>query len=280
MKPETLKKLQTYMLECLVEIDRICKKHDITYHLIGGTLLGAVRHKGFIPWDDDLDIVMPREDYERFEKICEKELNEKYFLDSVKYNVNYPMPMPKVRIKNTAYEQSLHTSVKCMEQTIWVDIFPLDCAEKETGMLQTLQAKTQAIIGLARQLKAGIGSPKDYRILNRICCYLLSGLSNKTLYKLQTKIQTLNNKKKCEYYVNFASGYGFRKQTIPKGVYSPAKEVCFEGYTFYGLNDNEYFLRRIYGEYYMQLPPVEKRITHNPVRLSFNLQENDEVLDS
>ena len=77
---EQLKKLQGIQLDMLVEIKRICEKHDIKYSLIGGTLLGAIRHKGYIPWDDDADVGMLREDYERFRKIAEEELDsEKYY---------------------------------------------------------------------------------------------------------------------------------------------------------------------------------------------------------
>jgi len=84
MNQSVLKKLNETQIEILDEIDRICKKHHITYFISGGTLLGAVRHKGFIPWDDDIDVALPRKDYDKFGEICKTELSDKYELLSKK----------------------------------------------------------------------------------------------------------------------------------------------------------------------------------------------------
>ena len=104
------------MVDVLIEIDRICEKYSLTYFIIGGTLLGAVRHKGFIPWDDDLDIVMPRADYEKFSEICKDELDNRFYLHYIGNDPNYPMPMPKVKIKNTVLHQLLSIEIMKYQQ--------------------------------------------------------------------------------------------------------------------------------------------------------------------
>ena len=94
---KVLRKLQLTQLEILTEVVRICHSNKLRYYLIGGTLLGAIRHKGFIPWDDDLDIAMPRKDFVKFISICRTELNSRYFLHYYTTDFNYYLPFAKVR---------------------------------------------------------------------------------------------------------------------------------------------------------------------------------------
>ena len=97
MEDSILKRIHKIQVEILDEIVRICEKYSLEYCLIGGTLLGAIRHKGFIPWDDDLDITMPRDSYEKFIRLCNSELNSKYLLDIYETNPDYWLPFAKVR---------------------------------------------------------------------------------------------------------------------------------------------------------------------------------------
>ena len=276
MKKETLDRLHKTQVDILIAVDRVCNKHNIEYFIIGGTLLGAVRHKGFIPWDDDLDIVMPRDDYEKFLHV-RNELPDSMFLHCMEDDENYPMPMPKIKLKNTVFEEANAVNVSTYKG-IYIDIFPMDNAEKESCLFQTIQAKIQGAIGASRAAKLGLYDSMGFSTLNKCFYMLLRLLSNKSLYKLQKFIQTLDKNPQSKYFVNFASGYGFRKQTIPKNVYFPARMLEFEGHLFKAPNDYEFYLRRIYGNDYMSLPPEEKRITHNPLRLSFDLNGPDEEL--
>lgn len=103
MQDTLLDKIHRTEMDIMREIDRICRKHNLTYFLSCGTLLGAVRHKGFIPWDEDMDIMMPREDYEQFLKVAPDELPPQLMLDSYPQNPRYFNPFAKVRNRNTLF---------------------------------------------------------------------------------------------------------------------------------------------------------------------------------
>lgn len=126
MEKEILRRVQLEQLEILKEIHRVCTENDIQYFLDSGTLIGAVRHKGFIPWDDDLDIGMLRSDYEKFCKIAPKKLNEKYSWQSWKNDKDYALPFGKVRRNNTIYIEE--KSGKLKNCGFYVDVFPYDNA--------------------------------------------------------------------------------------------------------------------------------------------------------
>ena len=123
---KTLNKIHRSEQEILDEITRVCDKNGLRYLLIGGTLLGAIRHNGFIPWDDDLDISMPREDYEKFLGIAPKELGDRFLLEDISTNDEYCYMFSKVKLKNTIMREKTMSESYDGGQGIWVDIFPLD----------------------------------------------------------------------------------------------------------------------------------------------------------
>ena len=102
-----MNQIQQHQLNMAKEVDRICKKYNLRYSIAGGTLLGAIRHQGFIPWDDDLDISMPREDYDKFIKIAQQELGKKYFLQTWDTDKNFVFPFAKIRENNTLFRRNI-----------------------------------------------------------------------------------------------------------------------------------------------------------------------------
>lgn len=261
---EYLKKLHKYQQEILDEIDKICKENNLNYFLIGGTLLGAVRHQGFIPWDDDIDIAMPRKDYEKFIHLCKSNLDSKFELDCIKTNKKYWLPFIKIRRNGTIHEE------KALEEYdgnkgIWLDIFPLDeFSDKDNLIKRENKIKKLKILLQCKNIR----KTKEYNsVYKKIILILIKILPNRFLHLLINKC--MMSKQEGEYFVNFGSQYGIKKQTHLKDKYFPAIDVEFEGKMYKAPRDYDYVLTKIYGKNYMELPPIEKRVTHNPIRIKF-----------
>jgi lipopolysaccharide cholinephosphotransferase len=233
---------QQIMLEILLEIDRICKKYNITYWLDHGTLLGAVRHKGFIPWDDDLDISMLREDYEKFLQIAPKELNYKFFLQTQKTDKYYKNFFAKVRNNFTLYidKAEVNKNIK-YNQGIYIDIFPLNCIKKSN--LKLFFYKNLIFLSkiFHNRFFKNIFITKFFvKIINSFHC---------------------KNYDKCDFIVSGGENMEYIIH-VPKNYIFPLREVCFENYNFPVPNKYDLYLKSIFGDNYMQLPPQTKRKTH------------------
>lgn len=279
MKQETLKQLHNVEQEILDEIDRVCEKNGLKYYLIGGTLLGAIRHKGFIPWDDDLDIVMPRADFDKFQEVCKTDLDEKYYVHSSYNDPKYYAPFIKVRKHNTIFLESCleNGNIDLDKQGIWVDIAPMDDANAEDSFWKRVRTKW-----IKKHLQHFISYRKYGKwpqpIVSKILFAILSPLSTTTLRKIQDKLMRWENGRDCEYYVNYASHYDSVKMTMPKSDYEPSCRLLFEGKYYSSPGNYKNVLLRSFGRNYMELPPVEKRETHSPARLSFDLNGPDAEL--
>lgn len=270
---DILRKLQLTEIEILGEIERICNEHNIKFCLTGGTLLGAVRHKGFIPWDDDIDIAMSREDFEKFCDICKTKLSKNYYLHYINTDNKYWLTFAKVRKNNTLLDEKniSHLNVK---KGIYVDIFPLDAIQTNSGLLFKVKSKLIKLIQIILVYKIGINFNKNKSNLVRI---LLFAFPIKFFHKICNYLMTLDSKKKNKYIVNYSSIYNVKKELFPYDCYFPFVNIEFEGKTFYAPNKYKEILSQVYGDDYMKLPPKEKRITHNPVRLSFDLDNPNEM---
>lgn len=139
MAENHIKDLQRIELEMLLEVDRICKKYNIRYFLVAGTLLGAIRHKGFIPWDDDIDICMPVEEYRKFCKVAKTDLKKEYFLQNSDTDFSNRW-FSKVRKNNTTCIEKGYEKSK-IHQGIWIDIFPLIGVKKDEKWLKSITRK-------------------------------------------------------------------------------------------------------------------------------------------
>ena len=268
MDNAVLKKLQSLELDILREIDRICTENKIAYVLGYGTLLGAVRHAGFIPWDDDIDLFMPRADYERFVEICKTELADKFLLHYQGSDENYPLSMTKIRLKGTAFIEK-EVDTKLSSQGIWVDIFPLDNAKKSYSRLQNMQFMMVSAIGTIRGGRLGWFDKSKWSKATKTLYFLLRWMSTNALYNLQIAVSKLNHNEKSEYCVEFAGAYGAKRQTFRKDDLFPPRKITFVDGEFCVPKNAEKILEHIYGADYMTPPPKEKQVTHSPIRIDF-----------
>ena len=251
-----LQELQKIELKIALEVKKICEKHNLTFYLSEGTLLGAVRHKGFIPWDDDFDIMMPREDYEKFIDVAVKELPHNLRLQCSKTLPTYWTGSAKVR--TTEKSDFRQEKYKHLTENIgpYIDIFPLDYVPKEYSLSQKIQNKKVRILKLMLWYKSKLSNPKIFK--KKLLKIYSSFFSVKQLQKkLRKEMSKFNNKKK-NYYVNFGSVYGAKKQTIAVEKYGKPIMVPFENELFPIPQDYDFILKKIYKNY-MKLPPLNKR---------------------
>lgn len=249
-----LRKLQLVIFEILKEIDRLCRDNNIEYWLDAGTLLGAVRHGGFIPWDDDCDICMKRDDYEKFEKIVEKNLSKelvydnKYTENRCQLDIDIQPSFAKIYYLGhfTGYERA--SGEKC--RGAFVDIFPCDPVNEK--MLNKKWAKALNRISYFRKTK-----PKKIR--DHIKKFLQSMKVENIWINYCRRKQKNNSTDSIVYGVD--TPFMNNRWRHKNEVVFPLKEYNFEGEKFYGPSDYNTYLEKYYGDY-MKFPPEEERVPH------------------
>lgn len=273
MDEETLRKIQMIELEIAKEIKRICDMNNINYFLDGGSLLGAVRHNGFIPWDDDFDIGMLREDYEKFLLIANYELSEKYVLQTMHNEKNYGLVFAKVRKKDTLFLEEKSSSNLCYNG-IFIDIFPYDAYPK----VFIQQKKQKITLNILKRLIISKSGHKPWIEKNKISIkkwiiYLpircISFFVSKSflINKYDQGCTIYNSFGNGKVFPNGISNYG--KFYIDKEVVVNTEEHIFEDVLFKIPIGYDQFLRTLYGDY-LELPPEEERYNrHGVVQIQF-----------
>lgn len=261
MTEEQTKKYQKAQLELSDLLDNLCKELGINYYLIGGTLLGAVRHKGFIPWDTDIDVAMVRSDYEKFKKYWQNRDDDNYFYQHYTTEKNHRSPHALLKIKKSLIvNKDQITKYKCAYNGIYLDIFPLD-NPPENEKKRKKQAKKIKNISRIIYLKSGYvyqDNGKIKKLMKKIVSKLLFFVSFKYLNtKLDQTMQKYNDSS-SEYLVSMASHYSYKKQLMPKEIYGEPVRIEFEGRQYCAPAKTHEYLTRIFKDY-MKLPPEEER---------------------
>lgn len=240
-----LREHQLRMLEMLKYIDSVCKKHNISYWLSSGTLLGAVRHGGFIPWDDDLDIEMPRKDYLKLIKVLKKEINPNYALQTHKTDIHYLYPFAKLRDLHSVIKETHDADIFYKYKGVYVDLFPLEPLSK--GLASKFVRKHQ-------KLKDRVALEKDPKKRERLIVRGWFCLSVRYFWiRLWSRMSIRN-----EVRHTWGSWYSiFRVKT----ELFPLSQVEFEGCRFPAPRNVDKYLTRLYGNY-LQLPDIEKIEIH------------------
>lgn len=260
---EERKKLQ---LEMMDEVDSFCRKNNLTYYLAFGTLIGAIRHKGYIPWDDDMDIMMPRDDYNKFAALFPREGFYRFLVPGMVNN--YPYAFGKIIDIRTVKKEPIRRKYQVIGLDI--DVFPIDNypydideAEKWCDDI----SRTQKLLNKQFALFAKGSTFFRTIVKNTIICFwnILDYLGiytvNKSVLKLDKLSKKYNTKETNYCGISSISTYGVRKRNR-KQVFDSAIEMEFEGRNYLVPSGYDEYLKDTYGDY-MQLPPVEKRKTHH-----------------
>lgn len=259
---ENMKKLWKKELELLAELDRVCKKHNIKYFADSGTLLGAVRHKGFIPWDDDIDVAMLRQDYEKLKQLSSSEFKSPYFLQSAYTDKAYFRGHIQLRNSNTAAIIPSEGNKVQFNQGIFLDIFPIDEISSNyfERNIKFFCIKFYSKIFKIMCVKDDINTPKIKKIIRTIIRKIFKMKNFVGLYKRferccsNAKFKS-NTVDKISFILN-RNGYRF----IPKDYYLESVEVDFEDTKVPIPKEYDKILKMLYGENYMT--PLKVSTTH------------------
>lgn len=259
MPEQDLRELQRTELELLLEFQRLCRKLGLRYYLTAGTLLGAVRHKGFIPWDDDIDVAMPRADYDRLSREAPGLLTPEYCYQDYRNESNFPYYFTKLRKRGTRVEEPVLRAIG-MDQGVYIDVFPLDrCPDSPRRAALLFKAIELLDCAVLARVSAEFvcGYQKPYM---RALWSILRRLPNRALFALREGLRKLlgaGGKSLC----TVGGHHGYPRETYRPAWFDQSVELEFEGHFFPAPAGWEGLLKNMYGDY-MTPPPREERQGH------------------
>lgn len=256
----TTQKLHSCQLLLAAELKRICEKHNIKYFMIAGTLLGAVRHKGFIPWDDDMDFAILRKDFSKFLSVCKNELGDSFILQEMFSDEYYGLPVAKLLLKGTSFVER-NTSKNKSQKGVFIDIFPYDSIPDDEKLRKKHNRNTYFLkrLFLAKQ---GYTIAEKGQILKSLIYFLLKILSlfipknciRNRLDKEMSRYENLNTEKVAA----LGGAYGYNKESVERKWFDETIELPFEEITLAAPKNYVEYLTYFYGDY-MTPPPEDKR---------------------
>ncbi len=258
LSKQELRALQLTELELLQEVDRICKKCNIHYNIIAGTLLGAVRHDGFIPWDDDADVALLRPEYEKFVKACKTELDtSRFYFQDHENTPGYRWGYGKLRRKDTLFLRHNQEHMP-YEQGVFIDVFPLDYVPE--NYVRRCIHNFECFL-YRKFFWSEVGKIADKSRFMRGVYGLMSKVPERKLKQSFNKFRNRSNRKKTNWVriLTFPTPnkeYGYRIKW-----YEESAEIAFEGVLFCGIKDYKEYLSFKFGNY-MELPPENQRKVH------------------
>ena len=266
-----LEKLHSCQLLLANEVKRICQKHNIKYFMIAGTLLGAVRHKGFIPWDDDMDFAIMRSEYGRFLEACKTDLGEDFLLQEMFSDKFYGLPMAKLLLKGTTLVERSASKNKAFKG-IYIDVFPYDNIPNDIKLQKKHNKKLYFLkrIFLAKQHysiaeKGQLVKSLVYGIL-KVASLLCSRKFLRTRLENELcKYSDVDTKKVAA----IGGAYSYFKESVEKSWFEQTVELPFENTTFSAPKDYIAYLEYFYGDYMTPPPPEKRENRHGVVELDF-----------
>ena len=277
-KQHYLAKLHEELLSIMDEVDRICQVYHLHYFLTGGSCLGAIRHKGFIPWDDDLDIVMPRNDFDMLISLINGQsvgcsvLDDRFYLRWITTEKKYNQDFAKICLKGTVFQEK--EGPASQYAGIFLDIFPLEPSKKYSRKI-AFKSRVYKYFHGCLYLKGTEQKEIDWSLIHWPRNILSTLLPNGTIYKIMLwVIKSKDRKDDCHAF--FSSPYPIERQVFPIEWHGEGKRMLFEGRQYMCPSEPEKVMKSFYGPYFMVLPPEEKRKSHYPIRVVFS--DGEELL--
>jgi len=274
-KPGELKLIQELELEMYHDFKKICDEYHLTYFGYAGTGIGALRHEGFIPWDDDIDIFMPRRDYEKLNRIVAKKWSDKYFVLNTRNYRNYPLATTRMCLKGTTFKEVSMKDVDC-PYGIFLDLYALDNVADNRlaywiqmwsswfwGKMLILRSVSEPVLSFYGPLTHVVTAA--CKITNKAMDAL--GVSKDWLYRKREAANRKYSKKKTKRIGFFCDPTPYKLTFYNSDIY-PLRELKFEDTTMPFPQELEKFLKKMYGDF-MQLPPEDRRKSHCPYMLDF-----------
>ncbi len=275
----TLKRVQQCELSILKDFLAVCEEYNLTYFALAGTGIGALRHKGFIPWDDDIDVGLPRKDYEKLLEVFEEKYSDKYLIGNTEHMSNYPLMTTRIMMRGTKFVEEPLKNVKC-ELGIFLDVYPFDNVSdddkkfKKQAWTAWFWSKILILRHIAFPVLPFSGIKK--KIAHAICAaahaaLVVCRISPSWIYNQCKKVSCRYNEIETNRLAFFCDTNPYINM-ISRDKSFPLIELEFEDVKLKFQKDIDEALRFIYGDY-MQLPPVEKRKNHYPYCLEFKENE-------
>lgn len=280
---EELKIIQKELVIIMDEIHQFCEDNNITYFLGGGAALGAVRHKGFIPWDDDIDIFMPRKDYNRFREIFCKEKRDRYYMQDVIMDKQYNSVLMKVRRKGTVYRELVDPEPE--KSGLFIDIYSIENVYDNLlarKLQQMIVDGLQFICSCVRMrdlqdMLLPLMKDSEKKIIKKkvMIGRFFSFFSLKRWLHILEKALQMNKNEHSKLITVPISASHFKGELCSRSIYFPPRELEFEGRKFWGMNSVEKYLTAHYGDY-MKLPSEKNRERHSVMEFSISNNETGE----
>lgn len=249
------------LLKIMDAVDLFCKENEIDYFMLGGTLLGSVRHKGFIPWDDDIDIGIKRDDYVRFCEYFNKNRADSLRLICLQNNEHYYMASAKVIDTKTSLIENCYQAI---EIGVYIDIFPLDyISEKNKSKAEKLLTRASLKDKLATLKSMTISKNRKWWknaliVLGKVFCL---GSMHTIASDFEKRVISVSGDNSDQYVANMYGVWG-KKEIAKAEDFSSVVLLAFEGRKYMAPCGYDDYLKGVYGDY-MKLPPVEKRVSHH-----------------
>ena len=267
----TLEELHEVELGILLSFHNFCEKHGLRYYMAGGTLIGAIRHKGFIPWDDDIDLMMPRPDYMKLVELVSKDcmMDEHYKVDCCYFNKN--ALSSALRIFDTRTELKFENFRIPYVLGCWIDVFPLDGLASDQKKIKKHFKKMRLAMDLYLCSITKLGGKRRSKLVTILQYGIAPVLPFLRIFKNHQYTALLDRiSREYDYdsaeYVGVLEGRAEEKEAMLKTALEPSVQVDFEGHKFYAMANYHEYLTNLYGDY-MQLPPEDQQVSRHEIKV-------------